>query len=170
MRKGQKMSKIDKKFRKLYRSIKAEYQRGVAVGSIQKKMPTFKQFKKELKLRKSQAPKGTRFKKLTSDVLGESYVYALSSAESMMINFTKHLADAVAAANRGTVDKDFLLSGIFSAAKDIGAIDTKEGIYVVDWTKIPSGLDFQRLTPTALKLKTALINYLGDLYEEAFGS
>ena len=87
-----------------------------------------------------------------------------------MNNFTKHLADAVAAANRGTVDKDFLLSGIFNAAKDIGAIDTKEGIYVVDWTKIPSGLDFQRLTPTALKLKTALINYLGDLYEEAFGS
>ena len=49
MRKGQKMSKIDKKFRKLYRSIKAEYQRGVAVGSIQKKLPTYKQFKKEQK-------------------------------------------------------------------------------------------------------------------------
>ena len=170
MRKGQKMSKIDKKFRKLYRSIKAEYQRGVAVGSIQKKMSTFKQFKKELKLRKSQAPKGTRYKKLTSDFLEESYVYALSSAEIMMNNCSKHLADAVTTANRGTVDKDFLLSGIFNAAKDIGAIDTKEGIYVVDWTKIPSGLDFQRLTTTALKLKTALINYLGDLYEEAFGS
>lgn len=170
MRKGQKMSKIDKRFRKLYRSIKAEYQLGVAVGSIQKKLPTYKQFKAELKLRKSQAPKGTRFKKLTSDVLEESYIYALSSAESMMNNFSKHLADALAAANRGSVDKDFLLSGVFNAAKDVGAITLKEGIYVIDWTKIPSGLGFQRLTPSALKLKTALINYLGDLYEEAFSS